>query len=229
MAGRRRACIPPKPAYKAQDRDVPGRGLNGSAGLPARASLFPEIIPPSRVSAFELSFSSLSHGIIPKKRSKGLAPERLAATERRKTMPLYEHVYLARQDISPQQVEALTGQFKAIVTSLGGTVGKTEYWGVKSLAYRIKKNRKAHFTLLNIDAPPAAIAELERQQGINEDILRILTLRVDELEEGPSAQLRKRDDDDRGGERRGGPRGDRGDRPERRPRREEGRVEGEVE
>ena len=71
-------------------------------------------------------------------------------------MPLYEHVYLARQDISPQQVETLTGQFKAIITSLGGTVGKTEYWGVKSLAYRIKKNRKAHFTLLNIDAPPAA-------------------------------------------------------------------------
>jgi small subunit ribosomal protein S6 len=148
-------------------------------------------------------------------------------------MALYEHVYLARQDISPQQVEALTGQFKNIVTSLGGTVGKTEYWGVKSLAYRIKKNRKAHFTLLNIDAPPAAIAELERQQSINEDILRILTLRVEELEEGPSAQLRKRDDDDRG-DRRGpggprGDRGDRGDRPDRRPRREEGRVEGEVE
>ena len=72
-------------------------------------------------------------------------------------MALYEHVYLARQDISPQQVETLTAQFKGIITSLGGTVGKTEYWGVKSLAYRIKKNRKAHFTLLNIDAPPAAM------------------------------------------------------------------------
>lgn len=140
-------------------------------------------------------------------------------------MALYEHIYLARQDISPQQVETLTGQFKTIVTSLGGTVGKVEYWGVKSLAYRIKKNRKAHFTLMNIDAPPAAIAELERQQSINEDILRILTLRVEELEEGPSAQLRKRDDDDRG-ERRGGAGGPRGDR---RPRREEGRTEGEAE
>jgi small subunit ribosomal protein S6 len=141
-------------------------------------------------------------------------------------MALYEHIYLARQDISPQQVEALTGQFKTVVASLGGTVGKIEYWGVKSLAYRVKKNRKAHFTLMNIDAPPAAIAELERQQSINEDILRVLTLRVEELEEGPSAQLRKRDDDDRGGERRGGAGAPRGDR---RPRREEGRVEGETE
>jgi small subunit ribosomal protein S6 len=142
-------------------------------------------------------------------------------------MPLYEHVYLARQDVSPQQVEALTGQFKTVIASLGGTVGKTEYWGVKSLAYRIKKNRKAHFTLMNIDAPPAAIAEMERQQSINEDILRVLTLRVDALEEGPSAQLRKREDDDRGGERRGprGDRGDRGERGERRPRREESKVE----
>jgi small subunit ribosomal protein S6 len=143
-------------------------------------------------------------------------------------MALYEHIYLARQDVSPQQVEALTGQFKNIVTSLGGTVGKAEYWGVKSLAYRIKKNRKAHFTLLNIDAPPAAIAELERQEGLSEDILRFLTLRVNELEQGQSAQLRKRDDDDRG-ERRGPrpDRGDRGDRPERRPRRDDAKAEGE--
>lgn len=144
-------------------------------------------------------------------------------------MALYEHVYLARQDVSPQQVETLTGQFKNIITSLGGKVTKTEYWGVKSLAYRIKKNRKAHFTLLNIDAPPAALAEVERQQGLSEDVLRFLTLRVDALEEGPSAQLRKRDDDERGDRR--GPRpdrGDRGDRPERRPRREDGaRAEGE--
>ncbi len=151
-------------------------------------------------------------------------------------MPLYEHIFIARQDVSPQQVETLTGQFKAIIASLGGTVGKTEYWGVKSLAYRIKKNRKAHFTLMNIDAPPAAIAEMERQQGINEDVLRILTLRVEAHEEGQSAQLRKRDDDDRGDRR--GPRGDRpdrgdrGDRPdrgERRPRRDEVAVEGEGE
>jgi small subunit ribosomal protein S6 len=144
-------------------------------------------------------------------------------------MALYEHIYLARQDISPQQVEIMTGQFKNIVTSLGGTVGKVEYWGVKSLAYRIKKNRKAHFTLLNIDAPPAAIAELERQERINEDVLRILTLRVEELEEGPSAQLRKRDDDGERGAERGDRRPPRGDRPERRPRREEGpKAEGEA-
>ncbi|WP_159730892.1 30S ribosomal protein S6 [Methylosinus sp. Ce-a6] len=147
-------------------------------------------------------------------------------------MALYEHIYLARQDVSPQQVEALTTQFKGIITSLGGKVSKTEYWGVKSLAYRIKKNRKAHFTLLNIDAPPAAIAEVERQEGLSEDILRFLTLRVDALEEGPSAQLRKRDDDDRGDRRGpGGPRpdrGDRGDRGDRRPRRDEARAEGET-
>jgi small subunit ribosomal protein S6 len=150
-------------------------------------------------------------------------------------MPLYEHVYLARQDISTQQLDALTDQFKGVITSLGGSVAKSEYWGVKSLAYRIKKNRKAHFSLLNIDSPPAAIAEVERQMGINEDVLRFMTIRVDEHEEGPSAMMRKRDDDDRGdrGERRGGrggdrdrgDRGDRGDR-ERRPRREEGASEG---
>jgi small subunit ribosomal protein S6 len=147
-------------------------------------------------------------------------------------MPLYEHVYLARQDVSPQQVEALTAQFKNVISSLGGSVAKTEYWGVKSLAYRIKKNRKAHFTLMNIDAPPAAIAEMERQQGINEDVLRVLTIRVEALEEGPSAQLRKRDDDDRGERRPRGDRGDRGDRGERgerRPRREEAKTEVEAE
>jgi small subunit ribosomal protein S6 len=132
-------------------------------------------------------------------------------------MALYEHVYLARQDVTPQQVEAFTEQFKNIITAGGGSVAKVEYWGVKSLTYRIKKNRKAHFTLLNLDAPPAAITEMERQMGINEDILRFMTIKVEELEEGPSAMMRKRDDsdrDDRGGERRG----PRGDRPPRRPR-----------
>ena len=155
-------------------------------------------------------------------------------------MALYEHIFLARQDISAQAAEALTEQFKTVVAGLGGSVGKVEYWGVKSLAYRIKKNRKAHFTLMNIDAPPAAITEMERQESLNEDVLRILTLRVEELEEGPSAQLRKRDDDGERGERgdrgdrgdRRPPRGDRpdrGDRPERRPRRDEGaRPEGEA-
>ena len=134
-------------------------------------------------------------------------------------MALYEHVYLARQDVTPQQVEAFTEQFKGIITAGGGNVAKIEYWGVKSLTYRIKKNRKAHFTLLNIDAPPAAITEMERQMGINEDILRFMTIKAEELEEGPSAMMRKRDDSDRDdrGDRRG-PRGDRGDRPPRRPR-----------
>ena len=117
-------------------------------------------------------------------------------------MPLYEHVFLARQDASAQQVEELTAQFKGIVEQMGGKVAKTEYWGVKSLSYRMRKNRKAHFTLLNIDAPPAAITEIERQERINEDVLRYLTVRVDEHEEGPSAMMRKvdrdRERDDRG-------------------------------
>ena len=148
-------------------------------------------------------------------------------------MPLYEHVYLARQDVSAQQVEDLTKQFKAVIEGLGGKVTKNEYWGVKSLNFRISKNRKAHFTLLNVDAPPAALTEVERQERINEDVLRYLTVRVDELEEGPSAMMRKverdRERDERGGGRfgdRGGSLrwrrrrfgGDRGDRPPRRDR-----------
>lgn len=136
-------------------------------------------------------------------------------------MALYEHVYLARQDVSAQQVETLTDTFKTVVEGLGGSLVKTEYWGVKSLAYRIKKNRKAHFTLLDIDAPPAAIAEMERQMGLNEDVLRFITIRVDAHEEGPSAMLRKRDDDDRGDRR-----GPRGDRPPRRPREDSPSQEG---
>ena len=117
-------------------------------------------------------------------------------------MPLYEHVYIARQDLSAQQVEDLTTQLKGIVEGLGGKVAKAEYWGVKSLTFRMRKNRKAHFTLLNLDAPPAAVAEIERQERINEDVLRFMTVRVDELEEGPSAMMRKvdrdRERDDRG-------------------------------
>jgi small subunit ribosomal protein S6 len=132
-------------------------------------------------------------------------------------MPLYEHVFLARQDVTSQQVEELLETYKGVLTENGGTVGKTEYWGVKSLAYRINKNRKAHFTLVNIDAPPAAVAEMERQMKINEDILRFMTIRVEEHETEPSAQMQRRDRDERD-------RGDRGDRPPRRedrPRREE--------
>ncbi len=131
-------------------------------------------------------------------------------------MPLYEHVYLARPDLSAQQIEELTAQYKGVIEQMGGKVAKNEYWGVKSLSYRIRKNRKAHFTLLNIEAPSAAVSEIERQQRINEDVLRTLTVRVDELEEAPSAMMRKVDRDRDRDERRGfGDRGfdrDRGDR-----------------
>jgi small subunit ribosomal protein S6 len=149
-------------------------------------------------------------------------------------MPLYEHVFLARQDASTQQVEELTTQMTGIVEGLGGKVVKMENWGVRSLTYRMNKNRKAHFVLLNIDGPSAAISEIERQERISEDVIRYLSVRVDEHEEGPSAMMRKadrdRDRDDRGG---GGFRGDRegggfrgdregggyrGDRGPRRPR-----------
>jgi len=150
-------------------------------------------------------------------------------------MPLYEHVYLARQDASAQQVEELTAQLKGVVEGLGGTVAKTEYWGVKSLSYRLRKNRKAHFTLMNIDGPPPAINEIERLERLNEDVLRYLTIRVEEHEAGPSAMMRRaerdRDREERRGDRgerfeRGDrfDRGDRGDRPrdrERRPRDDE--------
>ena len=112
-------------------------------------------------------------------------------------MPLYEHIFLARQDVSAQQVEGMIDQFKAVIEERGGSVGRTEYWGVKSLAYRIRKNRKAHFTLLNLNAPPDAVAEMERQMRINEDILRFMTIRVEEHEEGPSIMLQKRERDER--------------------------------
>ena len=126
-------------------------------------------------------------------------------------MPLYEHVFLARQDASAQQVEELTTQFTEVLGQGGGKVTKNEYWGLKGLSYRIRKNRKAHYSLLNIDAPAPAVAEMERQMRINEDILRFMTVRVDELEEGPSAMLQKRDRDDDRGDRAGGdrPRGPR--------------------
>lgn len=157
-------------------------------------------------------------------------------------MPLYEHVFLARQDASTQQVDELTAQMTGIVEQAGGKVTKTENWGVRSLTYRMNKNRKAHFVLLNVDAPSSAISEIERQERINEDVIRYLTVRVEELEEGPSAMMRKadrdRERDDRGGGFRGdreggGFRGDRdrdgggfrGDRGPRRPRDEETATE----
>ena len=124
-------------------------------------------------------------------------------------MPLYEHVYLARPDVSAQQVEDLATHFKGLVEGLGGKVTKTENWGVRSLTYRMNKNRKAHFVLLNIDAPSAAIAEIERQERISEDVIRYLSVRVEELEEGPSAMMRKADRDRERDDRGGGFRGDR--------------------
>ena len=110
-------------------------------------------------------------------------------------MPLYEHVFLTRQDASAQQVEELTAQFKGVIEQMGGKVAKTEQWGLKSLSYRLRKNRKAHFTLLNVDAPPGALTEVERQERLNEDVLRYLTIRVEDHEEGPSAMMRKADRD----------------------------------
>ncbi len=126
-------------------------------------------------------------------------------------MPLYEHVFLARQDVTSQQVEALVEQYKGIIEAGGGTVEKIEPWGVKSLAYRIKKNRKAHFTMLNLNSPAAAVAEMERQMGINEDVLRFVTIKVEALEEGPSAMMQKRDRDERKDRERGRRRDEDGD------------------
>lgn len=120
-------------------------------------------------------------------------------------MALYEHVLLVRQDATAQQVEALVEQYKGIIEQNGGKITKNEYWGVKTLAFRIKKNRKAHFSLLNIDAPHSAVNEVERLEAISEDVIRSMTIRVEALEDGPSAMLQKRDrDDDRGNDRPGG-------------------------
>lgn len=133
-------------------------------------------------------------------------------------MALYEHVFIARQDVSQQQVEALTEQFSNIIKEQGGQIAKTEYWGLRNLAFKVKKNRKGHYTLVNIDAPHAAVAEMERQMGISEDVLRFITVRVEEHETEPSAMMQSRGDRGDRGDRRGGDRfgdrdrGDRGDR-----------------
>lgn len=108
-------------------------------------------------------------------------------------MALYEHVFLARQDLSQAQVDALAAAATEIVEANQGKVTKTETWGLKNLAYKIKRNRKAHFVLLNIEAPAGTVAELERQTAINEDVIRWLTVRVDEHETGPLVQMRKQD------------------------------------
>jgi len=136
-------------------------------------------------------------------------------------VPLYESVYIARPDISATQVEGLTETFTKVIEDNGGKVTKNEYWGLKSLAYRVKKNRKAHYSLMNIDAPAPALSEMERQMRLHEDVLRYMSIRVEEHEEGPSAMLqskgregrdRDRDRGDRGRGDRDRDRGDRGDR-----------------
>jgi small subunit ribosomal protein S6 len=124
-------------------------------------------------------------------------------------MALYEHVFLARQDVSNQQVETLTKEFSDIIEAGGGKIAKSEYWGLKTLNFKIKKNRKAHYSLFNIDAPPAAVAEMERRMSLSTDVLRFLTVKVEAHETEPSAPMRKGDRDERG---------DRGDRGDRGPR-----------
>lgn len=136
-------------------------------------------------------------------------------------MPLYENTFVVRQDVPSTQVETLATTFAEIVTNMGGTVSKKEYWGLRNLSYRIKKNRKGHYMLMNLDTSGEAVKELERNMSINEDIIRYLTVRVDALDEGPSAMMQKSDRGDRPerGDRprreRFGDRGDRGDRGER--------------
>lgn len=112
-------------------------------------------------------------------------------------MAFYEHVLIARPDISPQQVDALIEDITRTIQDGGGTVTKNEYWGLRNLAYRVRKNRKGHYCLLNIDAPAAAVHELERRQRINEDVLRFITVRVETLEEEPSPVLARRDRDEK--------------------------------
>ena len=112
-------------------------------------------------------------------------------------VPLYEHVFLARQDLSQAQVDALAAAATEIIETNAGKVTKTETWGLKGLAYKIKRNRKAHFVMLNLEAPAGVVAELERQTGLNEDIIRYITVRVDELEAGPSVQMRKQERSER--------------------------------
>jgi small subunit ribosomal protein S6 len=161
-------------------------------------------------------------------------------------MALYEHVFLARQDLSQQQVDDLVNSYKGVIEQNGGSVGRVENWGLKSLAYRINKNRKAYYTLMDLTAPAAAINEMERQMGLSEDVLRFITIKVEKHEEGASAMMQKREDrgdrdgrparfgDRDRGDRGGRPfgdrdRGERGDREDRGPRRPREQAEGAAE
>jgi len=152
-------------------------------------------------------------------------------------MAYYENVFLARQDMSPTQVESLADTYAALIEESGGSIAKREMWGLKTLAYRIKKNRKGHYVMLDMEAEPAAVNELERQMRLSEDVIRFLTIRLDEVTDAPSPMMARRDRDDRRRrDDRGGREGDRprdGDRPrgddrpreEARPRAEEGAAE----
>ena len=124
-------------------------------------------------------------------------------------MPLYEHVFISRQDLSSAQAEGLVEHFTTILADNGGSVVESEYWGVKTMAYKINKNRKGHYAMLKSDAPAPAVQEMERLMRLHEDVMRILTIKVEKHAEGPSAQMQRRDD-----------RGDRGERGERRERRD---------
>lgn len=141
------------------------------------------------------------------------------------SMPFYETVFIARQDIAANQVETLANSFADIIRAKGGKVGKTEQWGLRTLTFRINKNRKGHYVLMNIDATPDAVQEMERNMRLSEDILRYMSIKVEALEEGPSAMLRREERTDRGyGERGERPAG--GDRPRRAPRVEATAEEG---
>ena len=130
-------------------------------------------------------------------------------------MPLYEHVFISRQDLSNTQAEGLIEHFGTVLADNGGTVVDHEYWGVKTMAYKINKNRKGHYALLRTDAPATAVQEMERLMRLHDDVMRILTIKVDEHVAGPSVQMQKRDDRDRGDRGDRPERGDRGDRPDR--------------
>ena len=145
-------------------------------------------------------------------------------------MPLYEHVFIARQDLSSAQAEGLVEHFSTVLADNGGKVVESEYWGVKTMAYKINKNRKGHYAFLRSDAPSAAVLEMERLMRLHDDVMRVLTIKVDAHQEGPSVQMQKRDDRERGERSEGGfgggerrersfgdrpERSDRGDRPER--------------
>jgi small subunit ribosomal protein S6 len=139
-------------------------------------------------------------------------------------MPLYEHVFISRQDLSNAQAEGLIEHFSTVLKDNGGNVVEHEYWGVKTMAYKINKNRKGHYAFLKSDAPAAAVQEMERLMRLHDDVMRVLTIKVDKHGDGPSIQMQKRDERERGDRDDRGDRGDRpersfGDRPERRERR----------